>query len=116
MQPATLGARSWCLVIAGLLGSLCSSLPGRGQTLQTPQETNDKIKTLSASARIIPHDYIIGSGDILSVDVFDVKELSRDVRVSQTGTIGLPLIPVRLHVKGLTETQAEQKIAEVLQA
>jgi polysaccharide export outer membrane protein len=45
-----------------------------------------------------------------------VKELSRDVRVSQTGTIGLPLIPVRLQVKGLTETQAEQKIAEVLQA
>ena len=45
-----------------------------------------------------------------------MKELSRDVRVSQTGTIGLPLMPVRLHVKGLTETQAEQKIAEVLQA
>ena len=48
--------------------------------------------------------------------MFDVKELSRDVRVSQTGTIGLPLIPVRLQVKGLTETQTEQKIAEVLQA
>ena len=45
-----------------------------------------------------------------------MKELSRDVRVSQTGTIGLPLVPVRLHVKGLTETQAEQKISEVLQA
>jgi polysaccharide export outer membrane protein len=45
-----------------------------------------------------------------------VKELSRDVRVSQTGTIGLPLVPLRLQVKGLTETQAEQKIAEVLEA
>jgi polysaccharide export outer membrane protein len=116
MQPATLEARSWCVVVAGLLGLMCASVPSRGQTLQTPQETNDKIKTLSASARIIPHDYIIGPGDTLNVDVFDVKELSRDVRVSQTGTIGLPLIPVRLHVKGLTETQAEQKIAEVLQA
>jgi polysaccharide export outer membrane protein len=67
-------------------------------------------------ARYTPHDYIIGSGDTISIDVYDVKELSRDVRVSQTGTIGLPLIPVRLQVKGLTETQAEQKIAEVLQA
>jgi polysaccharide export outer membrane protein len=82
----------------------------------TPQETNDKIKALSATARYVPHDYIIGSGDTISIDVFDVKELSRDVRVSQTGTIGLPLIAVRLQVKGLTETQAEQKIAEVLQA
>jgi polysaccharide export outer membrane protein len=88
-----------------------------GQTgLGTPQETNDRIKALSATARYIPHDYIIGSGDTISIDVFDVKELSRDVLVSQTGTIGIPLIPVRLQVKGLTETQAERKIAEVLQA
>jgi polysaccharide export outer membrane protein len=84
--------------------------------LGTPQETNDRIRALSATAKYVPHDYVIGAGDTISIDVFDVKELSREVRVSQTGTIGLPLIPVRLQVKGLTETQAEQKIAEVLQA
>jgi polysaccharide export outer membrane protein len=118
MQPGRLGARSWCLAMAGLLGlmvaNVCSTC---AQTvLGTPQQTNDRIKALSSTARITPHDYIIGSGDTLTVDVFDVQELSRDVRVSQTGTIGLPLIPVRMQVKGLTETQAEQKIAEVLQA
>src|SRR5437899_12223931 len=63
-----------------------------------------------------PHDYVIGNGDVLNVDVFDVKELSREVRVSQTGSIGIPLVPVRLHVAGLTEVQTEQKIAEVLEA
>src|SRR5262249_8337033 len=52
----------------------------------------------------------------LSVQVFDVQELSRELRVSQTGTIGIPLIPVRLHVAGLTELQAEHKIEEVLEA
>jgi polysaccharide export outer membrane protein len=36
--------------------------------------------------------------------------------VSQTGTIGIPLVPVRLHVSGLTETQAQAKIAEVLES
>jgi len=36
--------------------------------------------------------------------------------VSQTGTIGIPLVPVRLQMSGLTEAQAEQKIAEVLEA
>src|SRR5260370_32452145 len=71
---------------------------------------------MSAAARRTPHDYIIGNGDLLDVDVFDVKELSRQVRVSQTGSIGLPLVPVRLHVAGLTEVQAQQKIAEVLEA
>lgn len=65
---------------------------------------------------MMPHDYVIGPGDLLGIYVFDVEELSRDVRVSQTGTIGIPLIPVRIHVAGLTEMQAEQKIAELLEA
>jgi polysaccharide export outer membrane protein len=117
MQPVTLGARPWCYATAGLLVLMVGAARTCAQTvLGTPQETNDRIRSLSATARYVPHDYIIGSGDTISIDVFDVKELSRDVRVSQTGTIGLPLIPVRLQVKGLTETQAEQKIAEVLQA
>src|ERR1700681_527942 len=118
MQPVKLGARSWCCyATAGLLGLMVAGISTCAQTvLGTPQETNDRIRALSATARYIPHDYIIGSGDTINIDVFDVKELSRDVRVSQTGTIGLPLIPVRLQVKGVTETQAEQKIAEVLQA
>jgi protein involved in polysaccharide export with SLBB domain len=119
MQPAKLGARLWRYAIAGLLISMVSGITVRAQTESvsgTPEQTNDRIRTLSSQARIAPHDYIIGPGDTLTIDVFDVKELSRDVRVSLTGTIGLPLVPVRLHVKGLTETQAEQKIAEVLQA
>jgi polysaccharide export outer membrane protein len=84
--------------------------------LETPQQVNDRIRALSASVRSMPHDYVIGSGDVLDVEVFDVKELSREVRVSQTGSIGIPLVPVRLHVSGLTEVQAEQKIAEILEA
>jgi protein involved in polysaccharide export with SLBB domain len=118
MQPVKLGAQLWCLyAAAGLLGLMAAGTCTRAQTVVgTPQEANDRIKSLSEKARYVPHDYLIGSGDTINIDVFDVKELSRDVRVSQTGTIGLPLIPVRLQVKGLTETQAEQKIAEVLQA
>jgi polysaccharide export outer membrane protein len=117
MQPARLGAGTLCLVSSSLLGLLVLAPPSRAQAvLETPQQTNDRIRELSAAARNVPHEYIIGNGDMLSIDVFDVKELSRDVRVSQTGTIGIPLLPVRLHVAGLTEIQAEQKIAEVLEA
>lgn len=117
MPPVKLGARLWSCVPWALLGLALGGMPVGAQTVVgTPQQTNDRIKALSSQARVTPHDYIIGAGDTLSIDVFDVKELSRDVRVSQTGTIGLPLVPLRLHVKGLTETQAEQKISEVLQA
>lgn len=117
MQPARLGAGMLCLVSTTLLGVLVLAPPIRAQAvLETPQQTNDRIRELSAAARSGPHDYVIGNGDVISIEVFDVKELSRDVRVSQTGTIGIPLVPVRLHVSGLTELQAEQKITEVLEA
>jgi polysaccharide export outer membrane protein len=117
MQPARLGATTWCFVSGTLLGLLVLASPGHAQTaLETPQQTNDRIRALSASANAAPHDYAIGAGDLLSVEVFEVPELSRDVRVSQTGSIGLPLVPVRLQMVGLTETQAAQKIAEVLES
>src|SRR3979490_171697 len=117
MQPARLGAVGWCFVTSALFGMMVSAPPPRAQAvLETPQQINDRIRALSSTARTSPHDYVIGNGDVIDVDIFDVKELSREVRVSQTGSIGLPLVPVRLHVAGLTEIQTEQKIAEVLEA
>lgn len=124
MQPDKLGVSVWCFVSNALLialllapSSRAQTLPETGQpVLETPQQVNDRIRSMSDSARGMPHDYIIGSGDVLGISVFDVPELSREVRVSQTGSIGIPLVPVRLHVAGLTESQTEQKIAEVLEA
>jgi polysaccharide export outer membrane protein len=118
MQPARLGALVWYFVPTALLVLLVLAPSSSAQqaVLETPQQVNDRIRTMSASARLIPHDYVIGNGDLLDIEIFDVKELSREVRVSQTGSIGIPLVPVRLHVSGLTEVQAEQKIAEVLEA
>jgi polysaccharide biosynthesis/export protein len=118
MQPVRLGALVLFCVPTALLASLVLPPASRAQqaVLETPQQVNDRIRTLSASARATPHDYVIGNGDLLDLEVFDVKELSREVRVSQTGSIGIPLVPVRLHVAGLTEVQAEQKISEVLES
>jgi polysaccharide biosynthesis/export protein len=118
MQPVRLGALVLFCVPTALLASLVLPPASRAQqaVLETPQQVNDRIRSLSASARATPHDYVIGNGDLLDLEVFDVKELSREVRVSQTGSIGIPLVPVRLHVAGLTEVQAEQKISEVLES
>ena len=98
------------LVLAPSLRSQEISVSG------TPQQTNDRIKELTSNSKPTAHDYVIGNGDLLSITVFDVPELARDVRVSQTGTISIPLVPVRLEVSGLSELQAEQKIAEVLES
>src|SRR5260370_6975704 len=117
MQPARLGAWVWDLVSTALLGALVALSSSAQTVVETSQQTNDRIRALSAASRALPpHDYVIGNGDLLAVQVFDVQELNREVRVSQTGTIGIPLVPVRLHITGLTELQAELKIAEVLEA
>jgi polysaccharide export outer membrane protein len=82
----------------------------------TTQEMNERLRTFKADPKPSPHDYTIGNGDLLSISVFDVPELTREVRVSQSGTISIPLVPTRLHISGLTEMQAERMIADVLQA
>ena len=103
-----------------MLGAMLFMAPSlRSQELSvsgTPQQTNERIKELTSSSKSNIHDYVIGNGDLLSISVFDVPELTREIRVSQTGTINIPLVPVRLEVSGLTEVQAEQKIAEVLES
>jgi polysaccharide biosynthesis/export protein len=128
MPPAMLDAAEACLRRRPILGTH-AILPcllvifftggaARGQqpVLETSQQTNERIRGFSAAAQQVHREYVIGPGDLLSVEVFDVAELTRTTRVSQTGTIALPLIPVRLHVAGLTEIQTEQKLSEVLQA
>jgi polysaccharide export outer membrane protein len=78
-------------------------------------ETNDRIAQLALASEIKQGDYTIGSGDLLGVDVFDVPELSRDVRVSETGYVSLPLMPSKIKASGLTPYQLQDKLAELLQ-
>ena len=79
-------------------------------------DVNDRIAQLALATSVKQGDYVIGSGDLLGVEVFDVPELSRDVRVNETGFISLPLIPVKVHVVGLTTFQLQDKLAELLQS
>jgi len=60
-------------------------------------------------------DYLIGSGDLLTIEVFDVPELSREVRVNETGYISLPLMPSKVRASGLNPIQLQDKLAELLQ-
>jgi polysaccharide export outer membrane protein len=55
----------------------------------------------------------LAPGDILKISVFKNPDLSLDVRVSETGSIGYPLIG-SVPIKGLTLPAAESKIAQML--
>jgi polysaccharide biosynthesis/export protein len=78
-------------------------------------ETNDRIAQLALASDVKQGDYVVGSGDLLGIEVFDVPELSRDVRVNETGYISLPLMPSKVRAAGLTPFQLQDKLAELLQ-
>jgi polysaccharide biosynthesis/export protein len=84
--------------------------------LATTVDANERIAQLAQATAVKQGDYVIGSGDLLAVEVFDVPELSREVRVNETGFVSLPLIPVKVHVTGLTTFQLQDKLAELLQS
>jgi polysaccharide export outer membrane protein len=108
---------------------LLAVAPGFAQQTKTPavpaapskpisvvaSETNDRIAQLAQASDVKQGDYVIGSGDLLGVEVFDVPELSRDVRVNETGYISLPLMPAKVRAGGLTPYQLQDKLAELLQ-
>ncbi len=96
----------------GLLGAAPAFAQGK---FETSRDTNDRIQQLASAFQSRKSDYQIGGGDLLHVEVFDVPDLSREVRVSDSGFISLPLIPVRIQALGLTPYQLEQKLAELLQ-
>jgi polysaccharide biosynthesis/export protein len=117
MQPTGLRALALSLGFSSFL--MLHAAPSlRAQSVETSDKANERLRTLAASSSRTPQptDYVIGPGDLVNVQVFDVPEMSRELRVSQTGTIGMPLVPVRLQVAGLTEIQTERKITEVLEA
>src|SRR5271156_6948391 len=95
--------------------TLCGAQAAYGQQkTETPQQTNAKITELATLARTQPHEVAVGTGDMLHVEVFDVPELSRDVRVGDTGDISYPLIPAKIAAAGLTSFQLEQEMEQLL--
>ena len=80
----------------------------------TPQQENERIKELAALADVPPMAIPLGSGDLIHIDVFDVPELSRDVRVNDTGEISFPLIPGQIEAAGLTSFQLASKLERLL--
>lgn len=102
----------WALALLFLVTSAAFSQ----EKLETAQDTNERIHQLATTLQAKQGDYVIGTGDLLHIEVFDVPELSREVRVGSSGYISLPLLPARVRASGLTAFQLEEKLAELLQA
>lgn len=79
--------------------------PGQAPAQAQAQEARD----------VFVRAYRVGPGDLLELKVFQVDELSQTVRVSEDGSITLPLVG-RIVVEGLTQEGVVQKLTGLLQA
>ncbi len=59
-------------------------------------------------------DYVLGPEDILDIDVYEVEDLKRTVRISPAGFIKLPLVN-NIKAAGLTVAELESEIGQKLQ-
>lgn len=84
--------------------------------MQTARQANERIAELALAEASKQGDYVIGGGDLLGIEVFDVPELSREVRVNESGFVSIPLVPDKVQAAGLTAFQLQDKLAELLQS
>ncbi|MGD8548883.1 MAG: polysaccharide biosynthesis/export family protein [Desulfobacterales bacterium] len=82
---------------------------------------NDDITRLNqqlfsaAQMNVDPSDYLLGSGDLLQISVFEAENLNTTVRVSSRGHVTLPLLG-QIQVKGLTARETEIKIENLFRS
>jgi polysaccharide biosynthesis/export protein len=76
----------------------------------------EQMKTTQAPGLTQAEDYVIGPDDLLNVSILDVPELSRDYRVSATGTVALPVLAKPLNAAGLTLSQFSEQLSRELKA
>ncbi len=80
---------------------------------QDNQSENGTVPGASSAPEAVSPDLVIGPGDLLDINVFDVPELILKVRVSDAGDVSLPLVG-NLRFAGLSTVQAERLLARQL--
>jgi len=93
------------LIGLALVVSCASDLPSV-KTLAMHEESNPATSTSDDS-------YLIGPGDILSIDVWKEPDLSKQVSVRLDGHISLPLVN-DVEAAGLTSTELREQLEEKL--
>jgi len=104
-----LSAPLLCFAIAASAQTPAQTLTGNISNSQPSTAGTTESRLVSSPDK----DYVIGSDDVLAVDVWHEHDLSRVVPVRPDGKISLPLVG-ELHVAGLTPWQLQDAIAQHL--
>lgn len=87
---------------------------GPSTTLAAPRAASDPTASSAGDrTHVTPADYVVGSGDVLSLVVWHEKELSTSVMVRPDGKVTVPLVG-ELQVAGLSPAQVESLVRDRL--
>lgn len=103
VQGATASAAQPIDPRTGVFRPAAPDLPGSGADAKAPSNTGMPIS--------LGKDYRVGPNDLLDIEVLDLENSKRTVRVNAAGAITLPLIGAVV-VAGLTAQQIEARLAE----
>lgn len=78
-----------------------------------PTSINTPNKAVGGAPSAPSPDLLIGVGDLLEISVFGAPDFDRQVRVSSSGEVTLPLVG-EVHLAGLTAAQAEKFVEKKL--
>lgn len=99
---------------------LVTALPAWGQSDPTPPnplgsniDRSTQLRVLPSAGTLRDEGYLLGAGDVLQVDIFDVPEYSGQYTIQADGTLNLPLVGI-INVKGLTLPQASSALSRAL--
>jgi len=85
--------------------------------LESTEEWNRRLRERFASTDPMPSfdpgEYVIGPEDVLDINVFEAPEMNRDVRVSASGEISMPLLGA-VAAAGYTPRDLETALEELL--
>lgn len=109
----------WALILPLIAGSaLMCSAQDKKTTAATDPDARVKAaqpKSHADNSWIDGKSYVIGENDMLSIDVWKEKEISREIPVRPDGKISLPLIG-EIQAAGLTPLQLQDNITQDLKA
>jgi len=94
------------LIIAGLA---CSAF-AQSVTKQRNDSSTPQPEPTTVAANVSPADYVIGSEDVLAVNIWKEPEISRTVPVRPDGKITIPLVG-DIQASGLTPKKLQDNIA-----
>lgn len=98
------------VVVCSITFCLLITVPSFGQTNYS--SSADSLPRQGSA----PTDYAIGPGDVLSITIADLPEISGKYVVSETGMLALPVVPTPIRAAGLSAEDLSRDIGEALTA